>query len=327
MAVPKKNGDVRLCVDFQALNKVTAPDNYPLPRIDDLLATVSKAKYLTTLDLTKEYHQIALEPSTIPKTAFTSHCGKYEYVRLPFGLCNAPAYFQRCMDATFADISARAYIDDVIIATETWQEHLSILSTVLHRCREKKISLKLAKCCFTSAKLDCLGHNIGSGSILPQTAKVDAILDFPIPQTRKQVKSFLGLIGYYRQHIPAFASITQPLNVITGSTSPKTVQWNPSLDTAFNKAKQAFLEAPILSAPDLTQPYHLYTDACSTGIGAALTQAQDGKIKHIAFYSKQLTPAQAHYSATELEAFAIACALKHFAVYLHGSHTTTVILG
>ena len=223
------------------------------------------------------------------------------------------------MDATFADISARAYIDDVIIATETWQEHLSILSTVLHRCREKKISLKLAKCCFTSTKLDYLGHNIGSGSILPQTAKVDAILDFPIPQTRKQVKSFLGLIGYYRQHIPAFASITQPLNAITGSTSPKTVQWNPSLDTAFNKAKQAFLEAPILSAPDLTQPYHLYTDACSTGIGAALTQAQDGKIKHIA---KQLTPAQAHYSATELEAFAIACALKHFAVYLHGSHTT-----
>ena len=192
MAVPKKNGDVRLCVDFRALNKVTAPDNYPLPRIDDLLATVSKAKYLTTLDLTKGYHQIALEPSTIPKTAFTSHCGKYEYVRLPFGLCNAPAYFQRCMDATFADISARAYIDDVIIATETWQEHSSVLSTVLHRCREKKISLKLTKCCFTSAKLDYLGHNIGSGSILPQTAKVDAILDFPIPQTRKQVKSFLS---------------------------------------------------------------------------------------------------------------------------------------
>ena len=104
-----------------------------------------------------------------------------------------------------------------------------------------------------------------------------------------------GGCGYYRQHIPAFASITQPLNAITGSTSPKTVQWNPSLDTAFNKAKQAFLEAPILSAPDLTQPYHLYADACSTGIGAALTQAQDGKMKHIAFYSKQLTPAQAHY--------------------------------
>ena len=159
LAQSKKNGDIRLCVDFWALNKVTAPDNYPLPRIDDLLATVSKAKYLTTLDLTKGYHQIALEPSTIPKTAFTSHCRKYEYLRLPFGLCNAPAYFQRCMDATFADISARAYIDDIKIATEIWQEHLSVLSTVLHRCREKKISLKLAKC-FTSAKLDYLGHNI-----------------------------------------------------------------------------------------------------------------------------------------------------------------------
>ena len=148
-----------------------------------------------------------------------------------------------------------------------------------------------------------------------------AIKDFPQPTTRKQVKSFLGLKGYYRQHIPAFASITQPLNAISGNNSPRLVQWNPALDKAFREAKQAFLDAPIISAPDLNLPYHMHTDACSTGIGAALTQVQEGQTKHIAFFSKQLTPAEAHYSATELETFAITCAMKHFAVYLHGSFT------
>ena len=321
MAVPKKTGDVRICIDFRAINQITTPDNYPLPRIDDLLAIVSSANYLTTLDLTQGYHQIELTPSTIPKTAFIAHCGKFEYVRLPFGLCNAPAHFQRCMDATFADTPAKAYIDDVIIATDTWHEHISILSQVLSKCREKHISLKLKKCCFTSATIDYLGHTIGSGSILPQHAKVEAIMDFPQPTTRKQVKSFLGLIGYYRQHIPAFATVTQPLNAISGNTSPRLVQWNSTLEKSFKEAKKAFLDAPIISAPNLNLPYHMHTDACSTGIGAALTQVQEGQTKHIAFFSKHLTLAEAHYSATELETFAITCAMKHFAVYLHGSFT------
>ena len=143
-------------------------------------------------------------------------------------------------------------------------------------------------------------------------------MNFPQPTTRKQVKSFLGLIGYYRQHIPSFATITQPLNAISGNTSPRLVQWNPTLDKAFKQAKQAFQDAPIISAPNLNLPYHMHTDACSTGIGATLTQVQEGKTKHI---TKQLTQAEAHYSATELETFAITCAIKHFAVYLHGSFT------
>ena len=167
---------------------------YPLPRIDDLLATVSAANYLTTLDLTKGYHKIQLTPQTIPKTAFTAHCGKFEYVRLPFGLCNAPAHFQRCMDLTFSDIPTQGYIDDRVIATESWQDHLTILQL---RCKQKNITLKLKKCCFAAALLDCLGHTIGSGTILPQDIKVEAIIimKFPIPSTRKQVKSFLGTIG------------------------------------------------------------------------------------------------------------------------------------
>ena len=309
-------------MDFRAVNQLTLPDNYPLPRIDDLLATVSSAKFLTTLDLTQGYHQIELTTETIPKTAFISHCGKFEYLRLPFGLCNAPAHFQRCMDAILADIDADAYIDDISIATDTWQAHLDILKQVFTRFKEKNIFLKLKKCRFSSATIDYLGSTIGAGSIVPQHAKVQAILDYPQPTTRKQVKSFLGLVGYYRQHIPAFASITAPLNAISGNTSPRLVKWNDSLDFSFRQTKEAFVSAPLLSPPDLSQPYHMYSDACSTGLGAALTQIIDGQTKNIAFFSKQLTIAESHYSATKLEAYAIACACKHFAVYLYGSFTT-----
>ena len=183
----------------------------------------------------------------------------------------------------------------------------------------RTLRFKLKKCCFAAALLDCLGHAIGSGTILPQDVKVEAIVKFPIPSTRKQVKSFLGLLGYYRQHIPCFANLTQPLNAISGNNSPKLVK---CLDKAFNDSKQAFLKAPILAAPDMELPYQLHTDACASGIGAALTQVKDGQTKNIAFFSKQLTKAEAHYSATELETFAITCAMKHFTVYLHGSFTT-----
>lgn len=157
-----------------------------------MTATVSSAKFLTTLDLSQGYHQIELTAETIPKTAFTAHCGKFEYLRLPFGLCNAPAHFQRCMDATLDDIDADAYIDDISIATDTWEAHLDILKQVFTRFREKNISLKLKKCRFSSATIDYLGSTIGSGSILPQHAKVQAILEYPQPTTRKQVKSSLA---------------------------------------------------------------------------------------------------------------------------------------
>ena len=162
ITVPKKNGEVRLCVDFRSINRVTLPVSYPLPRIDELLAAVSNATYLTSLGLTQGYHQVKLSPETVPKTAFTTHCGKFEYTRLPFGLCNAPSHFQHCMDQTFSDLNAKAYIDDAIIASASWEEHLSTLKAVFKRCQEKNIALKLSKCCFASASLDYLGHTVSS---------------------------------------------------------------------------------------------------------------------------------------------------------------------
>jgi hypothetical protein len=156
---------------------------YPLPPIDDLLAKISKAKYITSLDLSKGYYQVKLDPETIPKTSFVTHCGKLEFVRLPFGLVNAPASFQQQMDVVLQHTDSDGYIDDIVVQSETWEDHLRKLRATLQVCREYELTLKLKKCCFGSAKLDFLGHSIGSGTLQPQTAKLQAILDYPLPKT------------------------------------------------------------------------------------------------------------------------------------------------
>ena len=317
--VPKKDGSVRLCVDFRLVNEHTLQDTYPLPRVDDLLAQVSAKQFLTTLDLTKGYHQVPLTPETKEKTAFVCHRGKFQYTRLPFGLKNAPAHFQRQMDQILQGISAVAYIDDIILAHDMWEEHISTLEQVLKVCIQKKVSLKLEKCVFTSATLDYLGHTIGSGHILPQEAKVTAILNFPKPETRKQLRGFLGLVGYYRQHIPHFSSMTASLSEKTSTKHPRKVQWTEQMTSDFEAARKSILTAPLLAAPDMSQPFYLQTDACQSGIGAVLQQEKNGGRDTIAFYSKKLNRAQQHYSATELELFALTQACQHFKIYLFGS--------
>jgi len=215
------------------------------------------------------------------------------------------------------------HIDNIVVASNTWKEHLQSLEAVFTRCETLGIAqpLKRSKCCFASATIEYLGHTVGSGTILPQDTKVEAILNFPLPQTRKQLKSFLGLIGYYRPQIPNFALHSGPLDKVTGKTSPRTIIWTEPMLQAFNSLKAAFKEAPIISAPDMSQPFYLCTDACATGVGATLTQVIDGHTCHIAFFSKRLKKSQHGYSATELEIYAIHLALQHFAAFLHGSFT------
>ena len=207
--VPKRDGSIRLVVDYRGVNKLTQGDRYSLPRLDELLAQVGKAKYLSTLDLSQGYHQVPLDEDSIPKTAFITSFGKFEYVRLPFGLVNAPAYFQRLMDEALMDDPAQPYLDDIAVVDQEWKEHLAHLEKVFKICR--LISLKRSKCSFGNAKLDYLGHQVGSGEILPQDAKIAAILGFPKPKTKKQMQSFLGLVGYYGAHIPNFSTRSAPL--------------------------------------------------------------------------------------------------------------------
>ena len=289
--VPKKDGGVRLVVDYRAVKKLTQVDKYPLPRLDELLAQVGRAKFLSTLDLSQGYHQVPIDDTSIPKTAFITTFGKFEYVRLPFGLVNAPAYFQRLMDEALKEDPAQSYLDDIALADQTWPEHLQHLRRVFQICRTKKISLKRAKCYFGNGKLNYLGHQVGSGEILPQDLKVKAILNFPRPTTKKSMQSFLGSVGYYRAHIPEFSTRAAPLTDLVQKKQPDRIKWTPELDKTFRDERQSITESPVLATPDLKQPYHLYTDASGVGLGAVLKQEQEGEMKTLGFYSYQLKDA------------------------------------
>jgi len=253
------------------------------------------------------------------KTAFVVPGGHYEYTRMPFGLKNAPGHFQRAMDQTFKHLGVSPYIDDLVVATESWKDHLDKLKEVFQICKEKNITLKLSKCVFGTAKLQYLGHVVGSGDIVPPEARTAALSEFPRPETRRQLKRFLGMANYYRQHVPGYARLAGELEKITGRTSPKKVEWTEIRERAFKELRAAIGSPKILSAPDLDKPFILTTDACSTGIGAELTQEDEGRVKWIGFYSHRLKPSQRNYSATEQETFAIQMALRHFAPVIAGT--------
>ena len=320
--VMKTDKSVRMCIDFRQINKLTKLDKFPLPRVDDLLARVSKAKYISLLDLCKGYYQIGLEEEAIAKTAFITHCGKYEFTRLPFGLVNAPAFFQRQMNKVLKDGPAEAYIDDIAVYSDTWEEHVQHLRQTLEACREYNLTVKLKKCQFASAKLNFLGHTIGSGTLVPQQGKLDALTNYPMPRTKKGLRSFLGLIAYQKQYIPDFAITAAGLYGQTKQTSPERVEWTDQLKADFEKLKADVTTAPILVSPELDEPFYLFTDACGTGIGAVLKQKKDGVFQTIAYFSKKLLPYQKNYAISEMEALAVVEAIKHFKAYLYGAQVT-----
>jgi len=318
--VPKPDGSIRLVVDYRKLNSCTATDKYPLPRVDELLAQVGQATCLTTLDLSQGYHQILLDDTTIPKTAFITSAGKFEFLRLPFGLKNAPSYFQRCMDKALQNHPATPYLDDIAIPNDSWDQHFKDLREVFQVCRKNCLSLKLKKCKFGNGTLNYLGHTVGSGKILPQDIKLEAILHFPQPRTKKQLQSFLGLVGYYREHIPNYSTRAASLSDLLKKTQPDKIKWTDALTTQFLDVRSSILDSPLLIPPNPDKTFHLFTDASGVGLGAVLKQEDiNNKLQPIGFYSYKLKTAEAHYSVIELEAYAIVKALLHFAAYLRGS--------
>ncbi|XP_068245255.1 uncharacterized protein [Palaemon carinicauda] len=317
--VEKPDGSYRLCTDFRRLNEVTVSDSYPLPRVDDLIDQVSNAVYVSKIDLLRGYYQVPLADNTKPLTAFTTPDGLYQYTVLPFGLKNAPAVFQRLMDQVISNMPGiRVYLDDIVVFSDTWLEHISMLKDLLGRLRQACLTINLIKSDFGHAKLQYLGYVIGSGKVSPVAAKVDAITKLSCPRSRREVRKFLGMVGYYRRFCKNFSEVVAPLTDLT--SSKRKFFWTPVCEEAFRRAKDFLTSSPVLKAPDFGSPFAVEVDASDRGIGAVLLQKGPGDMQHpVAYMSKKLKNHQRNYSTIEKEALALLTALEHFEVYLSGS--------
>lgn len=325
LLVPKKSKDEakkewRLVVDYRKLNLITESDNFPIPNMTDILDQLGNAKYFSTLDLSAGYHQILLKESDREKTAFSTGYNHYEWCRMPMGLKSAGHTFQRIMNRVLSPVNGKeafVYLDDIVIYSSTIEEHLQRLKKVLDCLRGSNLKLKPSKCNFFQESVIYLGHIITKDGIKPNPEKVLAIEKFPTPRTPKAIKSFLGMIGYYRKFIPNFSEISKPMLKLL-KKGVKFI-WSEETEKAFKDLKGKILESPILQYPDFTKPFRLTTDASTKAIAAVLSQMSDNNIDlPIAFASRSLLDAETKYSTTELELLAIVWAIEHFRVYLYG---------
>ncbi|XP_078234087.1 uncharacterized protein LOC144583660 [Pogona vitticeps] len=289
--VDKPDGSIRFCVDYRKLNRVTTPDAYPMPRLDNLIETIGGCRFISSLDLVKGYWQLRIDPRDQEKTAFCSPFGLYEFRVLSFGLRNAPATFQRLMDQTLAGLNdfTVAYIDDIGIFSNTWEDHLIHLELVLQRLSAAGLTVKASKCQLGSPEIKYLGHMVGGGMIKPLEAKIEAVRDWPRPNTKKKVKSFLGLVGYYRKFIPRFSEIAAPLTDLTRKKADDRIPWTSDCEAAFQRLKEALINYPVLRAPDFDREFIIYTDASNSGVGAVLCQEDENGDQHpVSYLSRKL---------------------------------------
>ena len=323
VVVPKKDGTLRVCIDFRKFNQILVKDSFPLPRVEDLFATLGKAKYFSSLDLKSGYWQMELAPEDRKKTAFCTRTQLLEFNVLPFGVASAPSLFQRMISLLLKGIEGKyavAYLDDILIFSDSFEAHLGHLDDVLRRLRKASLSLNRKKCHFVQSEISYLGHIISKDGIAPDPEKVRAIQTMEPPTTVKGIRSFLGTVGYYRNFQPTFSAIARPLTRLTKKNVH--FSWSEEAQEAFEVLKQKLTEAPILAYPDVTRPYTLYTDASDYAIGGILTQDFDDGERVIQYVSHQLTPNRMHYPVIEKECFAIIYCLQKLKQYLLGADVT-----
>jgi hypoxanthine-guanine phosphoribosyltransferase len=309
----------RLCVDFRKLNDITIGDSFPLPNIQEILDKVGKAKYFTALDCASGFHQIPIAPEDKCKTAFSTPTGHFEYARMPFGLKAAPATFQRMMNSILSESMGErslVYMDDVLVTGRTLEEHNENLKEVFEQFRKYSIKLEPDKCEFLKRELTYLGHVITAEGVQPDPKKVEAVVRFPAPENERDVKAFLGLVGYYRKFIEQFSALAKPLTDLL--RKEKLWQWTEMEQESFENLKEKLTKFPVLQYPDFMQPFLLTTDASGYALGAVLSQGTVGKDKPIAYASRALNEAETRYSTVEKECLAIVWACKHFRPYLLG---------
>ena len=328
VVVKKKTGEDRVCIDYRGLNAVTLnPDSYLLPRIDDTLDALANAKYFCTLDLIQGYHQVELEEESKEKTSFYApHCNpsQWEYNFMPFGLIKAPRTFQRLMDRVIQGLEyeiALAYLDDVIVFGPTLDVTMDRMVTVLERLRSANLKLKAKKCILFSKKVNYLGHVITAEGVMTDPKKIEAVVNWHVPRTVRQVRAFMGMINYYSRFIPNLQHIARPLHDITKKNAK--FKWTNAHNEAFQTLKQKLVSAPIMSYPKKEGMFILDTDASDKCYGAVLSQLQTDEYgnveeKTIAYASKVFKERESKYCARRRELLAIINFVKHFDVYLRG---------
>ncbi|XP_036142872.1 uncharacterized protein LOC118645594 [Monomorium pharaonis] len=310
---------LQIVIDFRKLNDLTIGDSFPLPNIDEILDQLGNAKYFTTLDLASGYHQIPMAEHDKPKTAFSTPYGHYEYNRMPFGLKNAPATFQRLMNSVLTGMQGLrclVYLDDIVIYGSSLKEHNKRLEEVLLRLREANLKLQPDKCEFLQKEVNYLGHIISKDGIAPDPGKLQAIKDFPEPRKVKDIQSFIGLAGYYRKFISDFSKIAKPMTKLIKKTEK--FVWTTEQQIAFDTLKEKLMTASVLQYPDFTKEFNVTTDASDYAIGAVLSRGPVGSDRPIAYTSRVLNRAEQNYSTTEKELLAIVWAVKHFRPYVYG---------
>lgn len=336
--VRKKDGTIRFCVDFRKLNNRTVKDAYAIPRIEDSLHLLAGARYFSKLDLRSGYWQVEVSEDDKHKTAFqVGTLGFYEFNRMPFGLCNAPATFQRLMERCMGDMNLRdclIYLDDIVVFSCTFDEHIERLQAVFQRLKDNNLKLRASKCDFFKREITYLGHVVSERGIHTDPAKTDSVKTWPVPKTTNDVRIFLGFTGYYRKFIKGYAAIVRPLNdLLVGHCTNKKAQkgrkskikaaqfeWGEQQQIAFETIKDRLINPPVLAYADYKLPFKLHTDACLTGLGAVLYQRQDGADRVVAYASRSLRPAERNYPAHKLEFLALKWAItEKFHDYLYGS--------
>lgn len=318
--VRKPDGSMRFCVDYRKLNSVSKFDAFPLPNMDDCLASLGGSEVLSSLDLASGYWQCYMEEESAEKAAITTHRGLFQPTVLPFGVQGGVAHFSRVMSSLFSALQWKVlliYLDDLLVFSKTFEDHLSRLGMVFDILRKSNLKLKPSKCKLLRKKLKFLGHEISAAGISPNLDKVRAVLNYPVPVDVEKLRGFLGLSGYYRDFIALYAEIAKPLTELTEKHRP--FIWSVQCEKAFDSIKIALVNAPVLAHPDFSKQFILATDASGVGLGAVLSQRHDGRERVISYASRPLSKAERNYSTTERECLGIVWATDHFSHFLLGA--------
>ena len=318
--VRKKNGALRMCIDYRMLNSRTKKDSFPLPNLADSVTRFRGCEYFSSLDLLAGYHQIPVEQSSRELTAFSDGQNLYQYARMPFGVCNGPASFSRLVAVVLSGIPfdvANAYLDDILVAGKNFEDHVTNMQLVFTRLAEHGLKLSATKCSLFRSEVEYLGHIVGRDGIRTLDKNVKAITDFPRPDTVKQLRSFNGMVNYYRKFLEGSHEVMRPLYK---ATSGKKLVWTEECEKAFVEAKRLLTNAPLLAYPDFSEDskFIVTCDASGIGAGATLSQIQHGEEKIIAYAGTSFNEAQLRYSPTDRELAAIRYAVNHFKAFLYG---------